>query len=674
MEEIVMGADDLRFFFHPASVAVIGASESPGKLGHEILRNLMDGGFPGALYPINPKSDRILGFQCFKNVKDIPEAVDLAVVIIPARLVTQAIQDCGEKGIKGAIVISGGFSEAGPAGEELQAALQEAARNCGVRVIGPNCQGVNNPYHPLCASWPLLTHQGRVAVISQSGTVGAAMMDWFSAEQLGVSTFVSLGNRADVDETDLIRYFEDDPHTRVIAVYLEGLKDPARFEKAIEGLKKPLVVLKSGRTPKGKVAAESHTKSLAGADAIYASLFRRYGVCRAETIEEFYDFAKARAYLEPPRGNSLLFITTSGGAAILGTDAAEREGLTVTPLPPELAAKLEGVVPAHASRSNPLDLTGDANAAMFQKVIELARPYYDTLAIIFGDPILDASRVVTPGSNELVIFLGGAEVERTERIKMHQKGVPVFPSPERGIRSLSQVVPGSYKVAPATTTYPIASGREQLSVYASFQFLESQGFACIATRLAESPGKAVHAAYQLGFPVALKIDSPDILHKSDVGGVRLNLLSGNDVRSAYTEMMEKARIRFPDARVNGAVVSSMAPSGLELIMGMTRDPQFGPVIIFGLGGINVELFRDVTMRLLPLTEKDAYEMLHEIKSAPLLQGFRGQPAVSEKALVSGLLKLTQVAEQFPDIMEIDLNPVLAYGEGMVVVDARILKK
>jgi acyl-CoA synthetase (NDP forming) len=311
---------------------------------------------------------------------------------------------------------------------------------------------------------------------------------------------------------------------------------------------------------------------------------------------------------------------------------------------------------------------------MFQKVIDLARPYYDTLAIIFGDPILDASQVVTPGANELVMFSGGAEVERIERIKMHEKGVPVFPSPERGIRSLSQVVPGGYKVKPATTTYPVASGREQLSVYASLQFLEAQGFACIASRFAESPGKAVHIAYQLGFPVALKIDSPDILHKSDVGGVRLNLLSGNDVRFGYQEMMEKARMRFPEARVNGAVVSSMAPSGLELIMGMTRDPQFGPVIIFGLGGITVELFRDVTMRLLPLTEKDAYEMLHEIKSAPLLQGFRGQPAVNEKALVSGLLKLTQIAEQFPDIMEIDLNPVLAYGEGMVVVDARILKK
>ncbi len=668
-----MGSDDLRAFFHPASVAVIGASESPGKLGHEILKNLIEGGFPGALYPINPKSERILGLGCFKNVKEIPDTVDLAVVIIPARLVPQAIQDCGEKSIKGAIIITGGFSEAGAEGEQLQLAVKKIASDYGVRLIGPNCQGVNNPYHPLCASWPLLTHRGRVAVVSQSGTVGAAMMDWFSAEQLGVSSFVSLGNRADVDETDLIQYFEADPNTHVIAVYLEGLKDPARFEKAIQTLKKPLVVLKAGRTPKGRVAAESHTKSLAGADAIYSSLFQRYGVCRAETIEEFYDFSKAWAYLDPPKGNSILFITTSGGAAILGTDAAEREGLAVTPLPDSLAAALEGVIPPHASRSNPLDLTGDANATMFQNVIELARDHYDTLGIIFGDPIVDASQVVTPGANELVIFLGGAEVERTERVRMHLNQVPVFPSPERGIRALAQVVPAGFKVKPATTTYPMASGREQLSVYASFQFLESQDFACIASRLAESPGKAVHAAYQLGFPVALKIDSPDILHKSDVGGVRLNLLSGNDVRLAYHDMMEQAKRRFPDARVNGAVVSSMAPTGLELIMGMTRDPQFGPVIIFGLGGINVELFRDVSMRLLPLTEEEAYKMLHEIKSAPLLQGFRGQPAVNEKALVAGLMKLSEIAERFPDIMEIDLNPVLAYGDGIVVVDARILK-
>jgi acetate---CoA ligase (ADP-forming) len=277
--------EDLWSFFHPSSIAVIGASESPGKYGHEITKNLLEGGFPGALYPINPKSERIMGLTCFKNVKDIPDEVDLAVVIIPARMVADAIRDCGEKHVKGAVIITGGFSEAGEEGEAFQKQLVQVASEYGVRVLGPNCQGINNPYHPLCASWPLLTRKGRVAIISQSGTVGAAMMDWFSEEELGVSSFVSLGNRADVDETDLIEYLEKDPNTEVIGAYLESIKNPARFEKVIQSLSKPMVVLKSGRTPRGRVAAESHTKSLAGADAIYSSLFNRYGICRADTIE-----------------------------------------------------------------------------------------------------------------------------------------------------------------------------------------------------------------------------------------------------------------------------------------------------------------------------------------------------------------------------------------------------
>ncbi|MCU0589109.1 MAG: acetate--CoA ligase family protein [Syntrophobacteraceae bacterium] len=668
-----MGATDLRSLFHPDSIAVIGASESAGKLGHEILKNLKDGGFPGALHPINPKSERILGLPCFRSVKEVPGQVDVAVVIIPARFVPQTIRECGEKGVKGAIVISGGFSEAGADGEALQKELAQAARECGVRVVGPNCQGINNPYHPMCASWPLLTTKGRVAVISQSGTVGAAMMDWFSVEGLGVSSFVSLGNRADIDEIDLIEYFEEDPETRIIAAYLEGVKDAVRFQEVLSRLKKPLVVLKSGRTPKGKVAAESHTKSLAGADAIYSSLFKRHGVCRAETIEEFYDFAKALAYLEPPRGNSILYITTSGGAAILATDAAEQEGLNVAPLPPQLARDLEGVIPAHAIRSNPLDLTGDADARMFREVIERARPHYDTLGIIFGDPILDASQVVTPGANELVIFLGGAEVEREEKLRMHQKGIPVYPTPERGIRALSHVITPALKEQKALTTFPAASGKSQLSLFESFRFLESRGFDCIVSRIADSPGKAVHLAHQVGFPVALKVDSPDILHKSDFGGVRLHLLSAQDVRTAYARMDENIKAHAPGARVNGVVVSAMAAPGLELILGMHRDPQFGPVILFGLGGIAVELFRDVAMRLLPLTREDALSMLQEIKGAPLLRGFRGQRTIDENALVEGLLKLARIAQDHPDIVEIDLNPVLAYPEGMLVVDARILK-
>jgi len=668
-----MAAADLSPLFHPESVAVIGASESAGKLGHEILKNLMDGGFPGALYPINPKSERILGLSCFKNVRDVPGKVDLAVVIIPARFVSQAIRECGEKGVKGAVVISGGFSEAGAEGEALQNELAKAAREAGVRVVGPNCQGINSPYHPMCASWPLLTQKGRVAVISQSGTVGAAMMDWFSVEGLGVSAFVSLGNRADIDEIDLIEYFEADPNTRVIAAYLEGVKDAVRFQKVLSELKKPLVVLKSGRTPKGKVAAESHTKSLAGADAIYSSLFKRLGVCRAETIEEFYDFAKALAYLEPPKGNSILYITTSGGAAILATDAAEQEGLDVAPLPPQLAQEIEGVIPAYAIRGNPLDLTGDADAGMFREVIQRARPYYDTLGIIFGDPIVDASQVVTPGANELIIYLGGAEVEREEKLRMHQIGIPVYPTPERGIRALSQVVPPSLKEQKALTTFPVASGGSQLSLFDSFKFLEANGFDCIVSRFADSPGKAVHLAHQLGFPVALKVDSPDILHKSDYGGVRLHLQSAQDVRAAYARMEETLKANAPDARINGLVVSAMAAPGLELILGMHRDPQFGPVILFGMGGIAVELFRDVAMRLVPLTREDALSMLHEIKGAPLLRGFRGQRTIDENALVEGLLKLARIAQEHPEIVEIDLNPVLAYAEGMVVVDARIIK-
>ncbi len=668
-----MSTSDLRCFFHPESIAIIGASESPEKLGHEILKNLVQGGFPGAIYPINPKSERILGLTCFTNVKEIPDAVDLAVVIIPSRFVPQAIRDCGEKHVKGAIIITGGFSEAGDEGEALQNEVARIAKEHHVRLIGPNCQGVNNPYHPLCASWPLLTHKGRVAVISQSGTVGAAMMDWFSVEELGVSSFVSLGNRADVSELDLMEYFEEDPNTSVIAVYLEGTKEAERFQKILGRITKPVVILKAGRTPGGKVAAESHTKSLAGADAIYSSIFQRNDVCRADTIQDFYDFAKGLAYLNPPDGNRILFVTTSGGAAILATDAAEQEGLEVPPLPKELADQLEGIIPPHAIRGNPLDLTGDANAKMFQEVIQRARPYFDTVGIIFGDPVLEASTVVTPHQNELVIFLGGAEVERAEKLRMHQAGIPVFPTPERGIRALSHLIPPSMKGYKAQHTFPAAEGKSQMSLSQCFEFLEGKGFDCIVSRPADSPGKAAHVAHQLGLPVAVKIDSPDILHKSDVGGVKLNILSAQDVRATYDHMLASIQEKQPRAKLDGVVVSAMASPGLELILGLNRDAQFGPMVMFGLGGITVELFRDVSLRLLPIDRDDALEMIHEIKAAPLLKGYRGQQRIDVEALVDALLNLAQIAEDHPDIVEIDLNPVFAYPEGIVVVDARILK-
>jgi len=657
----------------PKSVAVIGASTSPDKLGNEIMRNILDGGFKGDVYPINPKADIILDRPCHVSVKNIPEAPDLAVIIIPARFVPQAVQECGEAGVKGAVIITGGFSEAGPEGEALQQQVVEAAQKYGVRIIGPNCQGVNNPHHPLCASWPLLTFQGKIALISQSGTVGAAMMDRLSEDKLGTSSFISMGNRADVDEADLIAYFSQDPNTEVIAAYIEGIKRPEKFIEAVEQLKKPLVVLKSGRTPKGKVAAESHTKALAGADAIYEALFSKYNICRAYTADEFYDYAKALAYLKPPKGNRILFITTSGGAAILGTDQAEQEGLDVSPLPEAAIEAIAPLIPAHAIKANPIDLTGDATAQMFGDVIAVTRKYYDTLGVIFGDPVEGASNVVTSDANELIIFYGGADVERHESELMHLKGIPVFPTPERGIKALAKVLDRKSLAKAQKPTLTVPAIGKPVSPYQAMHRIAEQGLSCVDFGQANSAESAVEIAREQGFPVALKISSPDILHKSDVDGVRLNLDSPEAVEKAYKDMLATVRQAQPQAKLGDVLVSSMAPQGLEVIVGMNRDPQFGPIILFGLGGIMVEIFQDVSLRLLPFFRDDALDMIREIKGYGLVSGYRAQSPVDEEALADCLLSVAQMAENHPEIVEIDLNPVMAYPDGILVVDARIIE-
>jgi acetyltransferase len=364
----------------------------------------------------------------------------LAVVIVPSRFVPGVIAECGERGVEAAIVITGGFKEAGTAGEALEAALVEAAQKGGVAVVGPNCQGINNPYHGLCASWPLLTNRGPIAMVSQSGTVGAAFMDWAQLEGIGVSCFVSMGNRCDVDESDLISYFAQDEHTRAIAVYLEGVKDAKKFLAAVEGCEKPLIVFKAGWTERGRVAAESHTKSLAGRDEIYEGVFRQYGIYRARTLEELYDYSKALAYMKPPKGQRILFLTSSGGAAIIATDAAVECGFEVPHLPEEFSASLREELPEHFVVGNPFDLTGDATAGLYADVARKAADHFDIIGLIFGDPIHEAHTAVVPERGDLVIFLGGAEVEREERVKIHSMGVPVFPTPERGVKALAQLL------------------------------------------------------------------------------------------------------------------------------------------------------------------------------------------------------------------------------------------
>jgi acetyltransferase len=661
--------------FRPGRIAVIGASSNPEKMGFQIFRNILEAGFSGDVLPVNPKGEVILGRSSVRSAGEIPEGTDLAVVIIPAKLVPATILQLGERKVRSAIVITGGFAEAGEEGAALQDDLVRNAHRCGIRLIGPNCQGVNYPYHGLCASWPLITRRGEIAIVSQSGTVGAAFSDWASEDRLGFSAFVSMGNRADVDEADLIDFFADDPNTLVIALYIEGVKDAGKFLAALRKCRKPVVIFKAGRTERGRKAAESHTRSLAGKDEIYDAVFRQYGVHRASTLEELYDFSKALAYLPPPPGPRTLIVTSSGGSAIIATDVAEEEGFRVAALPPDLAGRLKEILPAHCIVGNPLDLTGDTDADRYRKVLSAAEGHYDVVMTIFGDPIAGAADVVRPGKCDLVAYLGGAEVEREERGKMHEKKIAVFPTPERAVKALSCYARFDRKTFAPERSGAAPPGKTQGPVRAmtpaeSMAFLAGNGFPVTDARAVTSEQEAIDAARLIGFPVVLKMNSPDVTHKSDVGGVILNIAGEEGVRAAYRSIREAAgRIGATDG---GALVAAMAPPGQEIIIGVTRDLQFGHAVMFGLGGIMVEVMKDVSFRIVPLTGKDAAEMVAEIRGARVLEGIRGKKPSDVQAVCDLLLRVSDLVARHPGIEEVDLNPVIVHEKGLTVADSRVV--
>ena len=661
--------------FRPGRIAVIGASSNPEKMGFQIFRNILEAGFSGDVLPVNPKGEVILGRSSVRSAGEIPEGTDLAVVIIPAKLVPATILQLGERKVRSAIVITGGFAEAGEEGAALQDDLVRNAHRCGISLIGPNCQGVNYPYHGLCASWPLITRRGEIAIVSQSGTVGAAFSDWASEDRLGFSAFVSMGNRADVDEADLIDFFADDPNTLVIALYIEGVKDAGKFLAALRKCRKPVVIFKAGRTERGRKAAESHTRSLAGKDEIYDAVFRQYGVHRASTLEELYDFSKALAYLPPPPGPRTLIVTSSGGSAIIATDVAEEEGFRVAGLPPDLAGRLKEILPAHCIVGNPLDLTGDTDADRYRKVLSAAEGHYDVVMTIFGDPIAGAADVVRPGRCDLVAYLGGADVEREERGKMHEKKIAVFPTPERAVKALSCYARFDRKTFAPERSGAAPPGKTQGPVRAmtpaeSMAFLAGNGFPVTDARAVTSEQEAIDAARLIGFPVVLKMNSPDVTHKSDVGGVILNIAGEEGVREAYRSIREAAgRIGATDG---GALVAAMAPPGQEIIIGVTRDLQFGHAVMFGLGGIMVEVMKDVSFRIVPLTGKDAAEMVAEIRGARVLEGIRGKKPSDVQAVCDLLLRVSDLVARHPGIEEMDLNPVIVHEKGLTVADSRVV--
>ncbi len=698
----------LEAFFTPRSVAVIGASTKPQKLGHAVLANLVNGGFLNEtrrVYPINPKAETILGLQAYPSVLDVPDAIDLAVIVIPYPHVPDALRTCGEKGIPAAIVISAGFREAGREGLEREMELVSIAHQYGLRLIGPNCLGVIDTVTPLNASFSAgMPPGGPMAFMSQSGALGTAILDWAQAGRLGLSKFVSLGNKADVSEVDLLQVWAEDPDVRVILIYTEGLPDGQAFIRTARRVseKKPIVAVKSGVTKAGSRAVSSHTGSLAGSEQAYHAAFLQARVLRAQSMQDLFDQALAFGYLPPLRGDRVAIVTNAGGPGILATDALERAGLSLARFQPECIRELEQFLPDAASAANPVDVLGDARADRYRFALErvVADPGVDAVLVILTPQAMTeivetaqavaevAARVPIP---VLTCFMGearvGAGIEVLERYN-----VPNFPHPERAAGALQAMSRyRRYRAEPepeyesfqvdqaavrAVFDRTLAEGRVTIGDAEARAILQAYGLEIPPSELASNPEEAVEIANGMGYPVVLKVASPDILHKTDVGGVKVGLQNAGDVRDAFDLITYRAQRYLPEARLWGCLVQKMVPPGLEVLIGMNRDPQFGPLVTFALGGIYVEILKDAAFRIAPFSRREAQAMLGEIRAKALLEGVRGQPPVDQQALVEALLRIGQLVLDFPEIIELDINPYVVYeqGQGGIAIDMRLVLK
>lgn len=698
----------IETFFSPKSVAVIGASANPEKLGYAVVKNLQEGGYTrvGKVYPINPTAPEILGFKAYPTVMEIPDPIDLAVLVIPYPHVPDALRTCGQKGIPSAIVISAGFREAGKEGLERELELVQICHEYGLRLIGPNCLGVIDSFTPLNASFAAGTPPaGPMAFMSQSGALGTAVLDIALAGRLGLSKFVSLGNKADVSEIDLLKAWVKDEHSKVILIYTEGMPSGQEFIQVARQVtrNKPVVAIKSGITQSGSRAVSSHTGSLAGSEQAYQAAFQQAGILRADGMESLFDMALALGYQPPLRGDRIAIITNAGGPGILATDALEKSGLTLARFELETIYALEQYLPDAASAANPVDVLGDARADR----------YHFALEKVAGDPNVDGIMVLlTPQamteieataqalgslSRQIKIpilgcFMGEARIQTGINI-LTSFGIPNYAFPERAanaFRAMSSYRAIRSRPDPEYVHYEVdqlsaqkvldqvrLENRLTIGDAESRQVLQAYGMRIPQSEIADTPENASAIASKIGYPVVLKIASPDILHKTDIGGVKVGLQNASDVRDAFELMVYRAQRYIPEARIWGCLVQEMAPAGgLEVLVGMNRDPQFGPLVTFGLGGIYVETLRDVTFRVAPLSRQEAEDMLTQVRAHALLDGVRGQPAMDKAAIVETLLRVSQLVQDFPEIIEMDINPLMVYhqGEGALALDMRLVIK
>ncbi len=696
----------LDAFFSPQSIAVIGASTNTSKLGYAVLDNLVNGDFlrdGRKVYPINPKADEILGLPAFPVVSDIPDPIDLAVIVIPYPLVPEAMRTCGEKGIPAVIVISAGFREAGMDGLEREQELIEITTEYNIRLIGPNCLGVINTVIPMNASFSAgLPPKGPMDFMSQSGALGTAILDWAQAGRLGLSKFVSLGNKADVSEIDLLRAWAKDPTSNVILSYMEGLPDGQEFISVAREVSKikPIVALKSGVTQAGSRAVSSHTGSLAGSEQAYEAAFRQSGVLRAHSLQDLFDMARAFGYLSPLQGDRIAIVTNAGGPGILATDALERAGLKLARFKPECIKALEQFLPDAASAANPIDVLGDARADRYRFALEqvIKSPSVDGILVILTPQamteIIETADVITEISEKVDIpilasFMGEARVKAGIEI-MAKHNVPNFAFPERAamvLQAMSQYREYRARPLPSFESFDVDQkavretidrvldeGRLSIGDAEAKSILTAYGLQAPPSEIAETAENAVEIAADMGYPVVLKIASPDILHKTDVGGVKVGLQNATDVRDAFDLITYRSQRYLPEAHLWGCQVQKMVPSGLEILIGMNRDPQFGPLVTFGLGGIYVEALKDASFRIAPFSRDEAAQMLTEIRAKALLDGVRGEPPVDKETLIDALLRIGQLVLDFPEIAELDINPFIVYeeGRGGVALDMRLI--
>lgn len=688
-------------FFNPKAVAVVGAAREPGKVGRAIFDNAL-AAFKGPVYAVNPKATEIEGHPCFASIADIHQPVDLIVVAVPSKSIKSVIEDAGRSGVKAAVIISAGFKETGVEGARREVELVETAKSYGIRLLGPNCLGLMDTSSGLNASFAgELPRAGGIAFMSQSGALCTAILDWAKGEEAGFSKFISLGNKADISEVDLLPVLADDPATTVITMYLEGIKDGRAFMAAARAavVKKPVIVLKSGTTNAGARAVSSHTGTLAGSENVYNAAFKQSGIIRADNVEDLFDYAVGFSNQPLPQGRRLAIVTNAGGPGIMAADAIERRGMWLAEFESPTIEHLAANLPAEANIYNPVDVLGDA----------LADRYDFALGTVLKDDNVDSAIVLlTPQAMTEIVqtakelteqaarfkkkpvftcFMGRAEVGAGIKI-LREAGIPNFSFPERAVTIAKTMVEyAQTKIEPRAEIPSLAVDRSRVEgIFRETEkyghlvdaqalgVVEAYGMRIPRTELAHTVREALDIAADINYPVVLKAAAPDLLHKSDVGAIKIGIENDFELRQGYREILSNIDRFMPDAQLWGITVQEMIEGGQEVILGMSNDPQFGPLLMFGLGGIYVEVLKDVSFRLAPITPAEAMEMVAGIKSFPLLQGVRGQEKADIDAIVDALLRLSQLVLDWPQIQELDINPllVLPAGQGAVAADVRIM--